>query len=56
MSGGGILPPPEDRPLRIAFLSDIHGNREALETCLAHARGEAPDRFVVLGDIVGYGA
>lgn len=42
--------------MRIAFLSDIHGNREALETCLAHARGEAPDRFVVLGDIVGYGA
>ncbi|MBN8939113.1 MAG: metallophosphoesterase family protein [Rhizobiales bacterium] len=42
--------------MRIAFLSDIHGNREALETCLAHALGEAPDRFVVLGDIVGYGA
>ena len=42
--------------MRIAFLSDIHGNREALESCLAHARGEAPDRYVVLGDIVGYGA
>ncbi|QCI66086.1 metallophosphoesterase family protein [Phreatobacter stygius] len=42
--------------MRIAFLSDIHGNREALETCLAHARSQAPDRFVVLGDIVGYGA
>ena len=42
--------------MRIAFLSDIHGNREALESCLTHARGEAPDRFVVLGDIVGYGA
>lgn len=42
--------------MRIAFLSDIHGNREALECCLAHARTEAPDRFVVLGDIVGYGA
>ncbi|MCZ0732896.1 metallophosphoesterase family protein [Phreatobacter sp. AB_2022a] len=42
--------------MRIAFLSDIHGNREALESCLAHARGKAPDRYVVLGDIVGYGA
>lgn len=54
MAAGPDLP--EDMPVRIAFLSDIHGNREALETCLAHARDQAPDRFVVLGDIVGYGA
>lgn len=42
--------------MRIAILSDIHANREALEACLAHAGRRAPDRYVVLGDIVGYGA
>jgi len=39
-----------------AFLSDIHGNREALEACLAHASGHAIERYVFLGDYVGYGA
>jgi diadenosine tetraphosphatase ApaH/serine/threonine PP2A family protein phosphatase len=39
-----------------AILTDIHGNREALEACLAGARGENPDRYVFLGDFVGYGA
>ena len=40
----------------IAILSDIHGNREALEACLAHASRRPIDRFVFLGDYVGYGA
>jgi len=40
----------------IAILSDIHGNREALEACLAHAGRRSIDRFVFLGDYVGYGA
>jgi len=40
----------------IAFLTDIHGNREALEACLAHAEGFSIDRYVFLGDLVGYGA
>lgn len=39
-----------------ALLSDIHGNREALAATLAHAQASGADRFVVLGDIVGYGA
>jgi len=40
----------------IAILTDIHGNREALEACLAHAGRRPIDRYVFLGDLVGYGA
>jgi predicted phosphodiesterase len=43
-------------PVRIAFLSDIHGNREALEACLTDLAARQVDRQVILGDIVGYGA
>jgi diadenosine tetraphosphatase ApaH/serine/threonine PP2A family protein phosphatase len=39
----------------IALLTDIHGNREALEACLAGARERNAGRFVFLGDFVGYG-
>jgi diadenosine tetraphosphatase ApaH/serine/threonine PP2A family protein phosphatase len=39
-----------------ALLSDIHGNLEALNACLAHARGRGAERFAFLGDFVGYGA
>jgi len=40
----------------IALLTDVHGNREALEACLAHLERHKVDRFVFLGDYVGYGA
>ena len=40
----------------IALLADIHSNLEALEACLAHAREAGARRFVLLGDLVGYGA
>ncbi|MEJ2124427.1 MAG: metallophosphoesterase family protein [Alphaproteobacteria bacterium] len=40
----------------IALLSDIHANRPALEACLAHAREQDTERFVFLGDYVGYGS
>jgi diadenosine tetraphosphatase ApaH/serine/threonine PP2A family protein phosphatase len=40
----------------IAIFTDIHGNREALEACLAHAQRYPVDRYVFLGDLVGYGA
>jgi diadenosine tetraphosphatase ApaH/serine/threonine PP2A family protein phosphatase len=40
----------------IAILSDIHANREALDACLAHAQRFAADRYIFLGDYVGYGA
>jgi diadenosine tetraphosphatase ApaH/serine/threonine PP2A family protein phosphatase len=42
--------------MKIAVLSDIHGNLEALRACLAHAAREGADRHVFLGDMVGYGA
>lgn len=42
--------------MRIAILSDIHANREAFEAALAAANAEGAKRFVLLGDIVGYGA
>jgi diadenosine tetraphosphatase ApaH/serine/threonine PP2A family protein phosphatase len=40
----------------IALLADIHGNREAMAACLADAERKATERYVFLGDLVGYGA
>jgi diadenosine tetraphosphatase ApaH/serine/threonine PP2A family protein phosphatase len=40
----------------LALLADVHANREALEACLAHARGRGVERYAFLGDYVGYGA
>ena len=42
--------------MRIALLSDIHANLEALNACIAHARDNGATRFAFLGDLVGYGA
>ena len=42
--------------MKLALLSDIHANRQALEACLAHAQAQGVDRHAVLGDLVGYGA
>ena len=42
--------------MRIAFMADLHANREAFEACLAHARTQEADRLVFLGDYVNYGA
>ena len=42
--------------MRLALLSDIHGNIQALEACLTHARAQQAQRFAFLGDMVGYGA
>ncbi|MDH4441166.1 MAG: metallophosphoesterase family protein [Rhizobium sp.] len=41
--------------MKIAILSDVHGNRQAFGTVLADALGRGAERFVILGDIVGYG-
>jgi diadenosine tetraphosphatase ApaH/serine/threonine PP2A family protein phosphatase len=41
--------------MRIAVLTDLHANREATEAVLAAVRALAPDRIMVLGDVVGYG-
>jgi diadenosine tetraphosphatase ApaH/serine/threonine PP2A family protein phosphatase len=42
--------------MRIALMTDIHGNREALEACLDHAAQNGVGRYVFLGDYAGYGA
>jgi diadenosine tetraphosphatase ApaH/serine/threonine PP2A family protein phosphatase len=47
---------PNDPGMKLALLSDLHANRQALAACLAHARSHGADRFAILGDLVGYGA
>jgi predicted phosphodiesterase len=42
--------------MRIAVLSDIHGNRHAFEAALAEVRDAGVDEVWCLGDLVGYGA
>ncbi len=42
--------------MRTALFADIHSNLEALQACLTHARREGAERFVFLGDLLGYGA
>ena len=41
--------------MRVALLSDLHANWQALQACLAHARAQGVDQWAVLGDLVGYG-
>jgi diadenosine tetraphosphatase ApaH/serine/threonine PP2A family protein phosphatase len=38
------------------MFADIHANRQAFSACLAQAREQGAQRFVLLGDYVGYGA
>jgi len=42
--------------VKIAVLADIHANLEALEAVIIQAEKQGAERFVVLGDMVGYGA
>lgn len=42
--------------MRLALLSDLHANWQALTACLTHARTQGVDRYAFLGDLVGYGA
>lgn len=42
--------------MRVALMSDIHANLQALQACLAHARQQGVDQYAFLGDLVGYGA
>ncbi len=42
--------------MRIALISDIHGNLEALDAVLGDIAEAGVDRIVCLGDVVGYGA
>jgi len=42
--------------MRYGLIADIHSNIEALEAVLAHAKAQGVSRFLLLGDLVGYGA
>ncbi len=42
--------------MKVAILSDIHGNRQAFEAVLADVSGHAAREIWCLGDLVGYGA
>lgn len=42
--------------MRIAIISDIHSNLEALNRAMTEIEREKVDEIVCLGDIVGYGA
>ena len=41
--------------MRYGLLADIHGNLPALESALASLRRLGVDRYLVAGDVVGYG-
>jgi predicted phosphodiesterase len=42
--------------MRIAMISDIHANVEALEAAMTHIDSQGVDEIICLGDVVGYGA
>jgi predicted phosphodiesterase len=41
--------------LRVAVISDVHSNLQALEAVLEHAEREGSEELWCLGDVVGYG-
>ncbi len=43
-------------PMRLALLTDLHANLEAVEAVLEHARRQGAEQLAFLGDLVGYGA
>jgi predicted phosphodiesterase len=50
-----MVPGRQEGLMRVAVISDIHGNLHALEATLAAVDAEAPDTIWCLGDLVGYG-
>jgi len=42
--------------LLLALFADVHANRQAFAACLEAARARGAQRFILLGDFVGYGA
>jgi len=42
--------------MKIALITDLHANREAVEAVLGHAASRGAIRHAFLGDFVGYGA
>ncbi|MBK8178512.1 MAG: metallophosphoesterase family protein [Planctomycetes bacterium] len=41
--------------MRVAVISDLHSNREALEAVFAHIQAQSIGTVFCLGDVVGYG-
>ena len=50
------VPDPNAGPLRIALLTDVHGNLPAFEAVLGDVDDHEVDAIWFLGDLVGYGA
>lgn len=42
--------------MKIAVLTDLHANREAVTAVLAHAQARGAEHYAFVGDFVGYGA
>lgn len=42
--------------MRYAIFSDVHSNLEALTAVFDHAASQRVDRYLCLGDLIGYGA
>ncbi|MBI4340801.1 MAG: metallophosphoesterase family protein [Candidatus Omnitrophica bacterium] len=42
--------------MRYAVLADIHGNAQALDAVLQRLAAQRIDRYLCLGDVIGYGA
>lgn len=42
--------------MRLALVSDIHGNLHALNAVINRMEQEQPDEIICVGDVVGYGA
>ena len=42
--------------MKLALMSDLHANLQALEACLADADHRGATQYAFLGDLVGYGA
>ena len=42
--------------MKLALITDLHANREAVQSVLDHAKAQGAGRYAFLGDYVGYGA
>lgn len=42
--------------MKLALITDLHANREAVEAVMAHAAAQDATHYAFLGDFVGYGA
>ena len=40
--------------MKVAIISDIHSNLEALQACCRKARALGVEQYICLGDMVGY--